>query len=63
MKKLLSLTFGLLFLFRIQAVPCTAEFACADGSTIKCTGNSSCEAGVDSVICTNQDGTHSYASC
>ncbi|WP_144604405.1 hypothetical protein [Algoriphagus algorifonticola] len=63
MKKLLSLTFGLLFLFSIQALPCDAEFACADGSRITCEGNSTCHAGIGYVYCTNTDGTFSSSDC
>jgi hypothetical protein len=63
MKKLIILCLGFIFLFSVQAVPCSASFACADGSSISCSGDASCEAGIDFVVCTNQDGTFGSASC
>jgi hypothetical protein len=63
MKKTVVLVLGFVFLFSFQAVPCSASFACADGTSIKCSGDASCEAGIDSVTCTNQNGTSSSASC
>lgn len=50
-------------LFSPLGMACSASFACADGSSISCSGTASCESGFGIVICTNHDGTHSSAEC
>ncbi|WP_439481019.1 hypothetical protein [Algoriphagus formosus] len=57
------LSFGFVFLISTQAVPCDAEFQCADGSRISCEGNATCHAGIGFVYCTNTDGSYSSADC
>lgn len=52
-----------LLLFSPLGMSGSASFACADNSSISCSGTKSCNGGFGYVSCTNQDGTYSYAEC
>ena len=45
-------------MFSIQAVPCAASFACPDGSSISCKGDSTCHGGIMSIVQTMMVRTH-----
>lgn len=62
MKKLIALTFGMLFMFSNQAVPCTAVLNC-DGEEISCHSDYKCEAGSNWVSCTWANGNVSTVRC
>ena len=52
------LCLGFVFMFSIQAVPCAASFACPDGSSISCKGDSTCHGGIMSIVQTMMVRTH-----